>query len=226
MQKMSMPDLILASGSQRRQQFLTELGLPFRVVVADIDETPLPAEHPGAMTWRLAEEKARAVALRLAPVATPALIIASDTTVALGDEIYGKPLDADDAVRMLVDLRGRPHSVISAVSILRLPDDRQTTRVNTTQVLMRDYGDAEIEAYVASGDPLDKAGAYGIQERTFACVAALDGCYASVMGLPLGDLRDLLAEFDVTVPVAVEEVCARFNTFACCASRAPEANAE
>jgi septum formation protein len=226
MQKMPMPDLILASGSQRRQQFLTELGLPFRVVVADIDETPLPAEHPGAMTWRLAEEKARAVALRLAPVATPALIIASDTTVALGDEIYGKPLDADDAVRMLVDLRGRPHSVISAVSILRLPDDRQTTRVNTTQVLMRDYGDAEIEAYVASGDPLDKAGAYGIQERTFACVAALDGCYASVMGLPLGDLRDLLAEFDVTVPVAVEEVCARFNTFACCASRAPEANAE
>jgi len=208
--------IILASGSQRRQRFLQELGLDFSVVVADIDETPLPGEHPGAMTWRLAEEKAREAARRIGAGASR-IIVASDTTVALGDVIYGKPVDAADAVRMLADLRNGPHQVISAVSVLRLPDDRQTTRINTTTVFMRDYSDAEIAAYVATDDPLDKAGAYAIQAQDFACVAALEGCHASVMGLPLADLRDLLAEFGVGVPVPVAAVCGLFNTLACCA---------
>jgi MAF protein len=208
--------IILASGSQRRQQFLRELGLSFTVIVADIDETPLPGEHPGAMTCRLAEEKARAVARRLAPEQAQ-LIIASDTTVALGDAIYGKPGGNEDATRMLADLRNRPHQVISAVSVLHLPDDRQSTRINTTTVTMRNYNDEEIAAYVATGDPLDKAGAYAIQARDFNCVTAIDGCYASVMGLPLADLRDLLAEFGVTTPASIPTICGLFNTFACCA---------
>ena len=109
-----------------------------------------------------------------------------------------------------------PHQVISAVSVLHLPDDRQSTRINTTTVTMRDYNDEEIAAYVATGDPLDKAGAYAIQARDFNCVTAIDGCYASVMGLPLADLRDLLAEFGVTTPANVPTICGLFNTFACC----------
>lgn len=209
--------LILASGSQRRQEFFRQLGLAFNVVVADIDETPLDNEHPGAMTCRLAEEKARAVSLRLGLENVDALIVASDTTVAIDNVIYGKPVDAADARRMLLDLRDRSHQVISAVSVLHLPSDRQSTRVNTTTVTMRNYGDAEIDAYVASGDPLDKAGAYGIQARDFDPVASLDGCYAGVMGLPLADLADLLAEFGVTITAPIAEVCGLYNTFACCA---------
>jgi MAF protein len=216
------PHLILASGSLRRQQFFHELGLAFTVIVADIDETPLPGEHPGAMTCRLAEEKARAVATRIsassAGAAGETLIIASDTTVALGDVIYGKPLDAADAARMLRDLRARAHQVISAVSVLHLPSDRQATRINTTAVEMRNYSDAEIAAYVHSGDPLDKAGAYGIQARHFNPALQLAGCYAGVMGLPLADLVDLLNEFGVAVTASLPAVCGLYNTFACCAA--------
>jgi MAF protein len=215
---MTTPHLILASSSPRRQQLFHDLGLTFRALPADIDETPLPAEHPGAMTCRLAEEKARAVAAALGPVTAATLIVASDTTVALGATSYGKPLDAADAVRMLRDLRGGPHQVFSAISVLALPGDRQATRVNTTDVFMRDYSDAEIDAYVATGDPLDKAGAYGIQARDFACVSHLQGCYAGVMGLPLGDLAELLGEFGYAVTADVRAVCRQVNTFACCAA--------
>jgi septum formation protein len=214
--------LILASASQRRQQFLRDLGLPFTVHVADIDETPLPQEEPAAMTQRLAEAKARTVADRLATTPTDALIIASDTTVALGGEIYGKPTNDADATRMLRDLRNRDHVVISAVSVLRLSDQRQATRVNVTTVTMRAYTDAEIAAYVASGDPLDKAGAYGIQSPGFAPACALDGCYASVMGLPLNDLCELLAQFGVRPPQHVADVCLQFNPFTCCAAKASQ----
>jgi septum formation protein len=215
------PQLILASGSLRRQQFFRELGLAFSVIVADIDETPLAGEQPGAMTCRLAEEKARAVAARVrAGDAAPGetLIVASDTTVALADVIYGKPADAADAARMLRDLRARAHQVISAVSVLHLPSDRQATRINTTTVEMRDYSAAEIAAYVRSGDPLDKAGAYGIQARHFNPVLRLAGCYAGVMGLPLADLVDLLGEFGVSVSASIPAVCGLYNTFACCAA--------
>jgi len=213
------PHLILASASQRRQQFLRDLGLTYTVHVADIDETPLPAEDPDAMTQRLAATKAWAVAQRLGESAGAALIIASDTTVAWRGEIYGKPTDAADAVRMLRDLRAGPHAVISAVAVLRLPDQRQATRVNYTTVTMRAYTDAEIDAYVATGDPLDKAGAYGIQSPGFAPACALDGCFASVMGLPLGDLCELLAAFGVVIPHAPAQVCGAINPFPCCAAQ-------
>jgi septum formation protein len=146
------------------------------------------------------------------------LIVASDTTVALGAEIFGKPIDGADARRMLQELRDGPHQVFSAVSVLHMPGDRQATRINTTNVFMRNYSDAEIDAYVASGDPLDKAGAYGIQARDFECVAHLQGCYASVMGLPLADLSELLAEFGFAVTADVQAVCGTVNTFQCCAA--------
>lgn len=216
--------LILASASQRRQQFLRDLGLPFTILVADIDETPLPGEDPALMTQRLAEAKAQAVAERLQTAATDAIIadaiiIASDTTVALGSEIYGKPSDVADAERMLRDLRAGVHDVISAVTVLHTRDSRLVTRINRTLVTMRDYSDAEIAAYVASGDPMDKAGAYGIQSPGFAPACALDGCFASVMGLPLADLCDLLADFGVRVTHSPAQVCAAINPFPCCADR-------
>ncbi|HQY90817.1 Maf family protein [Caldilinea sp.] len=212
----SQPQLILASASQRRQQFLRDLGLAYTVHVADIDETPLPNEDPAAMTRRLAEAKAEAVALRLQDAAQEQIIIASDTTVALENTIYGKPVDDEDAAHMLRALRNRTHSVISAVAVLRLPDRWLETRVNTTAVTMRDYTDAEIAAYVATGDPLDKAGAYGIQSSGFAPACALDGCYAGVMGLPLADLCDLLVARGVVIPHDPAQVCAAHNSFACC----------
>ena len=212
------PEVILASASQRRQAFLRDLGLAYRVVVADIDETPLDGEDPAAMTQRLAEAKASAVAQRLGADGGDCVIVASDTTVAMDGQIYGKPVDAQEATQMLRDLRDRTHQVISAVTVLHLPDRRLATRVNRTEVTMRNYRDEELDAYVASGDPMDKAGAYGIQSPGFAPACALDGCFASVMGLPLADLADLLATFGVRIPHAPAHVCAAINPFPCCAA--------
>lgn len=213
------PSLILASASQRRQQFLRDLGLAFTVLVADIDETPLPDEDPAVMSQRLAESKAQTVAQRLAAEGRDALIIASDTTVAMAEVNYGKPLDTADAARMLRELCGGVHEVISAITVLRISDRQSATRINRTQVTMRAYTDAEIDAYVASGDPMDKAGAYGIQSPGFAPACALDGCFASVMGLPLADLCDLLAGFGVVAERSPAQICAAINPFPCCANR-------
>jgi septum formation protein len=208
--------LILASQSPRRQQFLRDLGLEFTVMVADIDETPRVGEAPIDLVRRLAEEKARAIAAGMNPD-QPTLIIAADTVVALGDRLLGKPRDADDAVATLALLRGKKHNVHSGVSVLDIDSGRQLTRINSTQVRIRAYSDAEIAAYVAGGDPMDKAGAYAIQHKQFAPVAQMDGCFASVMGLPLADLRDLLAAFGVTVPRALPPICEQHSDgIACC----------
>ncbi len=208
--------IILASGSPRRQQFLRELGLPFVVQVANIDETPQPAEAPIALALRLATTKAKAVATRLDTTEHDYVIIAADTVVALGQELLGKPVDDADATQMLTALRDRPHEVHTGVSVLRWPDGEQQSCVNTTQVQMRNYSDAEIAAYVATGDPLDKAGGYAIQHPDFAPVCALNGCMAGVIGLPLGDLRTLLKTVGVDVTAAIPPVCRRQTAFACC----------
>lgn len=212
-------NLILASASPRRQKFLRELGLAYSVVTADLDETPLPDEAPEALVARLARAKATYVAGGLSGSDRPALIVAADTIVALDREILGKPADQAEAVAMLRRLRQQPHFVHSAVSLRLVPvsgASRQATRVNTTRVTMRAYTDAEIAAYVASGDPLDKAGAYAIQHRAFAPVQSLCGCPAAVMGLPVGDLREMLLDFGVTVPMPVESTCSRLTGLACC----------
>ena len=216
--------LILASGSPRRQQFLRELGLAFRVVVADIDETPQPDEAPIPLAQRLAEAKAQAVAARL-PTGKDALIIAADTVVAQGNELLGKPVDGADATRMLRTLRNGPHHVHSSISLLDTRSGRLLTRVNSTLVQMRDYSEREIADYVASGDPLDKAGGYAIQHPTFAPVRALAGCISGVIGLPLADLRELLASVGYPFSAPVAPVCARHTSFSCCQLVAPTAAA-
>jgi MAF protein len=152
-----MTNLLLASASPRRRELLALLGLPFGVTVANVDEIPQADEPPTALVIRLSRDKARAV------TADPAIIvIACDTVVALDGEILGKPRDAAEAASMLLRLRGRSHTVCSAVTLLEPTTGRALTGVAETQVTMRAYTDAEIAAYVASGDPLDKAGAASI----------------------------------------------------------------
>lgn len=183
---------ILASGSPRRRELLGSLGIDFTIARPDIDEAQHEGEDPVGYVRRLSREKAEAVAARTSP---PALILAADTTVILDGEILGKPADPAESREMLLRLRARDHSVCTALTLARLAEDQapqyQTTHTCTT-VWMRDYSDAEMEAYIASGDPFDKAGGYAIQHAGFAPVAKIEGSQTNVIGLPLETLRELL----------------------------------
>jgi septum formation protein len=211
----STKSIILASSSPRRQEFLRALGLAFTVMPADIDEMPLADESPVALARRLASSKAHAVAARLT-ADMHAVVIAADTVVAMGEMQLGKPEDKADASRMLALLRDRDHEVHSAICVLDTASGYAETVVNTTVVWMRNYSDTEIAVYVDSGDPLDKAGAYAIQHADFDPAQTIGGCLSNVVGLPLGDLRDLLARVDVTVPCDVATVCEAQTHFTCC----------
>ena len=189
---------ILASSSPRRRELLAQLGLRFEIVKPDIDESRRDAEDLIAYAERLSREKAQAVAHLLD--GGPALIISADTIVLDGGELLGKPADAADARRMLRQLRGRAHVVVTAFTLHRASDaPRVITRHARTLAYMRDFNDAEIEAYIASGDPLDKAGAYGIQNDAFRPVARIEGSYSNVVGLPLEALAEALAELGLAV---------------------------
>jgi MAF protein len=209
---MQKPVLILASNSPRRRQLLALTGRDFLVRPSDVDETPLPGEPPERYTLRLAEDKAR---LAAGYVPAEAWIIASDTTVALDGRILGKPEDAAEARAMLTALRGREHDVYTAVALYQPASGRLLSEVCHTGVTMRAYTDAEMEAYIATGDPMDKAGAYGIQHAGFSCVAALDGCYASVMGFPLCHLERLMRRIGLGAEVDVPSACQRFLAYDC-----------
>ena len=214
--------IILASASPRRREFFELLGLPFVVRTADVDETPRPGETPEVLVARLSATKAAAVAQstdqagELAEGFESGLVVAADTVVVLDEKILGKPRDADHATHMLQRLRGRAHSVCSGVTVAEIDSGRAAIQLSTTTVWMRDYSQAELEAYVASGDPLDKAGAYAIQHTGFQPVARIEGCYSGVMGLPLGALADGLAHFDVALPVDVATVCRGRTGHPCC----------
>jgi septum formation protein len=182
--------LILASASPRRRTLLGALGVPFDVRVADVEEVFVPGTPAGEEAERLAMAKAEACSRSL-DGPNEALILGADTIVVLDGEPLGKPRDADEARAMLRGLRGRPHEVITGVAML-CPSGGRTDRA-TTRVHMRDYTDAEIAAYIATGDPFDKAGAYAIQHTGFAPVERIEGCYCAVMGLPLWTVRRLLA---------------------------------
>ena len=187
--------LVLASNSPRRQQLLALGGWNFSVLVADVDESQHPSEAPGDYVLRLAEMKARKSAEK---VDDSKIIIAADTAVVDAGDILGKPMDGQDAVHMLKRLRGHTHQVCTGLALLRVSDGFLLTDLSVTYVPMRAYSDQEIEAYIRTGDPLDKAGAYGIQHPGFQPVENLHGCFASVMGLPLCRLTYLLEQFDIT----------------------------
>ena len=198
------------------------LGVPFTVHVADIDERNGAGESPQALVARLSREKAHAVracAAHDGAVAArypDAAVIGADTIVTLDGQLLGKPAGPGDATAMLRRLRDRPHQVYSGVTVCPPRPAAPRTVVVGSTVWMRSYGDDEIAAYVASGDPLDKAGAYAIQNAAFHPVARLQGCYASVMGLPLCALTDLLAEVSIVPPVDTMRACASLIGAPCC----------
>lgn len=184
--------IILASNSPRRRELIRLAGWEFQIVPADVDEMPLPGEAADSYVLRLAEDKARAAAEM---VEAGKLIVAADTTVADGADILGKPADADEARRMLVSLRGREHQVYTALAVFDPSSGEMVTELAATDVPMRDYTDDEIEAYIATGDPFDKAGSYAIQHPEFSPVTKLTGCYANVVGLPLCHLARAMRQF-------------------------------
>lgn len=204
--------LILASNSPRRRQLLSLAGWEFTVSIADVDETPLENETPADYVLRLAETKARVIAER---TEGEHLILAADTTVVDGLDILGKPADETEAVAMLTRLRGRTHQVFTAIALLRKNDSRLLTDLCITDVPMRDYTDEEIRAYAASGDPLDKAGAYAIQHAGFRPVARMDGCYAGVMGLPLCHVVRLMRRMNIPPAADVPSNCQKFLEYTC-----------
>lgn len=183
-----MPRFVLASASPRRRELLGLLGLVFDVVPADIDETPLPGEHPVAYTLRLAGEKAQAIA-RKRP---DDVILAADTTVVADDQILGKPESADDAHRMLRLLQGRAHTVVTGVALFA--DGQLTTHAEQTAVTFAPLNDETIGRYIATGEPMDKAGAYGIQGYAAQFILRIEGDYSNVVGLPLARVRTLLLQ--------------------------------
>lgn len=188
---MSVPgrQLILASASPRRREMLEAMGWSFLVRPVELDESPFPGEDAAAYVGRLALAKARAAALA-ATEAPDALVLGADTVVALECELFGKPKDAADARRMLRRLAGRRHQVLTGVALL--DGEREWLEVARTEVQMAPISEQEIELYVATGEPLDKAGAYAVQGRGALFVSALEGNYSNVVGLPLPVVYRLL----------------------------------
>ena len=178
--------VILASASPRRRELLTLIGIVHEVIPADIDESERRGEQPADHAERLAREKAIAVAHRH----PDALIIAADTIVVIDGRVLGKPRTTDEAAIMLRTLRGRMHRVITAVAVAR--GTRLASGVEEVDVTFRDLTDAEISAYIATGEPMDKAGAYGIQGYGATIVRGIQGDYFAVMGLALGRMVELI----------------------------------
>lgn len=192
--------LLLASASPRRRQILATLGLPYSVAVAPGDEDAAqlhyqgPAE--GLAQWTAAH---KALMMFSRPETAQHVVITADTTVILDDQVLGKPRDAAHARELLLALRGRWHRVVTGIVVSRMVDGHLLVHGAScsTPVLMRNYSEEEVAAYIASGDPMDKAGAYGIQSAQFQPTQSIDGCYFNVVGLPLCTLVNLLAYFDI-----------------------------
>ena len=189
-----MNPLFLASGSPRRRELLTQIGVAFSVIGADIDETPLPDESPAAYVERLARGKAEAGRARLSADA-PACVLGADTAVVLDGKILGKPVDEADAQAMLLSLAGQEHEVLTAIALL--DGERCESRVVRSLVRFRPISLAEACAYWASGEPRDKAGGYGIQGLGAVFVSGLNGSYSAVVGLPLCETAELLGHFGI-----------------------------
>ena len=191
------PRLVLASASPRRRELLTQAGLTFRVEPAAIDETPLPGEPAAAYVQRLAVEKAQAVCARHRDEAEPVTVLAADAAVVLADAgiILGTPGSPADAERMLAQLSGRTHAVMTGIAVAGTqPGSDTLAEVELTQVTMNLISPAEIAAYVATGEPLDKAGAYAIQGYAARWIPRIEGDYTNVVGLPVCRTVALLAE--------------------------------
>lgn len=193
---MEFTQLVLASASPRRQALLAQFGLPLRIDPPSVDERPLPGEPALALASRLARTKGSAIAARA--TSRDAVVLAADTVVALDGRLLGKPTSPDDAVETLHLLSGRTHSVITGLFVSSL-SHRETLAVET-RVRFHALSDAEIAWYVATGEPLDKAGSYAIQGRGGAFVESIEGSHSNVIGLPLVEALDALRRAGLRLP--------------------------
>lgn len=207
--------LILASGSPRRRELMGLLQVPFEVHVPTVEEEVMPGEAPEQVPQRLSRVKAAHVARSV----ETAVIVAADTIVVDRGEILGKPRDPDHACEMLRRLRGAQHRVLSGVTVMDAATGRRLTALCETQVWMRAMSDAEIAAYVDSGDPLDKAAAYAIQNPTFAPVTRVVGCPTNVMGLPMCHVVRDLRRLGVTLPPTLPTRCKIQTDYRCALTR-------
>ncbi|HZY44263.1 MAG TPA: Maf family protein [Anaerolineae bacterium] len=220
--------ILLASASPRRRELITLLSLPFETTSADIDETPLDHELASDLAMRLSQAKAQQVyshlhwnawsAVQVSPTLQPSaliVILASDTIVSLDGKPLGKPRDAVEARSMLRRLRDRSHQVFTSITMIDTQHDQTITDLASTDVPMRNYSDEEIEMYITSGDPFDKAGAYAIQHHGFHPADRLTGCYANVMGLPLCHVTRTLQQLGVHPPINVPVACQTHIQYEC-----------
>ncbi|WP_070884350.1 Maf family protein [Pseudomonas argentinensis] len=189
-----MTTLYLASASPRRRELLAQIGVSFTTHVVPIDETPQPGEAPAVYVERLALAKAQAALGTLAD-RHDAVVLGSDTAVVLDGRILGKPVDREDALATLAALSGREHQVLTAVALVS--DARAEARVVTSTVRFKPLARTQIEAYWATGEPRDKAGSYGIQGLAAVFVSQMQGSYSAVVGLPLCETAELLAQFAI-----------------------------
>lgn len=191
------------------------VGYPFQVITADVDESRVNHPDPVANVVETARLKAAVILAQQTGTRDRPVIIAADTTVALDGSMLGKPANPDEAQAMLLALRGRTHHVHTGLVIVSSATGQELAGVSTAVVTMRPYTDEEIEAYVASGDPLDKAGAYAIQHPTFRPVANLEGCYTGVMGLSVCHLLQYLNQLGIPIRASLTAVQASHQGFPC-----------
>lgn len=211
-------NLILASQSPRRRDLIRMLGIPFQSIAADVDESSIDHPDPATNVIQTAQLKASAIADSLPrprPAAAREIIIAADTAVTLDGRLLGKPADEGHAAQMLRELRGRTHQVFTGMTLLDLASGEEISEVHSAVVTMRHYLDSEIAAYVASGDPMDKAGSYAIQHPQFRPVIQLDGCYLGVMGLSICHLIKALDRLRVPTNPALDRLLALHHQYHC-----------
>lgn len=191
--------IYLASGSPRRREILTGMGVSLERIHADIDESVLPGEDAITYTERLAREKAAAGWQVVQQCGLPERpLLAADTTVVQDGEIFGKPVDEADARRMLQAFSGRSHQAVTSVAVRQ--GDHVEVRTSVTHVTFKPLGEDEIQRYIDSGEPFDKAGAYGIQGRAAVFITRIDGSYSGVMGLPIHETAQILGNFGFQFP--------------------------
>jgi len=184
--------LILASASPRRAEILRNAGFEFEVRPAHVDETILPNEQAQDYVKRLAETKAKGIAELASQQEGGGYVVGADTVVVIETQIFGKPADADDARRMLRHLSGKSHEVLTGMALLRAADRQVNTNVERTRVEFLPLSEKDIEDYIATAEPFDKAGAYGIQGVGSRFISRIEGCYFNVMGLPVSRLWQML----------------------------------
>lgn len=211
-------NLILASQSPRRRELIQLLGIPFQSIAADVDESSVDHPDPAINVIQTAKLKAAAIAdsFHQQPVTTERrIIIAADTAVTLDGKLMGKPVDQADAHQMLQHLRGRTHQVHTGMTLIDLATGEQINEVHSAVVTMREYSDREIASYIATGDPMDKAGSYAIQHPKFRPVAQLDGCYLGVMGLSICHLVQALAQLKIPTSAPMDQLLALHHQYHC-----------